>query len=239
MGTELIKEFTITTNFNDCYDNLKMSSILDLSQEIAAEHADILGCGFDAFIKDNLIWVIVRNKYEILGSLKDLKKVRIKTYPLKNKLVEYPRDYEFYNSNDELIIKGRSIWMIYDLNKKSVISTDLKIYEEGNLGVFKERIKRLPKPSPDEDYFVKNFMVTQSLLDHNMHLNNSRSLDLFIDIFNPKKEDEIVSFQVEYVNQCFLNDLLSIYKFRDGNKCYIYAFKDEELKIYYEVTLKE
>ena len=43
---ELTKEFTITTNLRDCYDNLKISSILDLTQEIASLHADILHVGF-------------------------------------------------------------------------------------------------------------------------------------------------------------------------------------------------
>lgn len=232
---ELCEIFTITTNFRDCYDYLKMSSILDFAQEIATHHANILHVGFDDFILKNLIWVIVRNKFEITGDISNLSKVKIKTYPLKNNLMEYPRDYEIYNENDELIIKGRSIWMIYSLIDKTVATPHLEIYDEGRKGVFDFRLKRLPKPTRKEEDYVKDIIVKQSLLDHNMHLNNSHCADLFIDLFNPDKDLKIKSFQIEYTSQCFLNDLLSLYKYRIDNKYYIYAYKDDTLKFYFEV----
>lgn len=232
---ELTETFTITTNSRDCYDELKISSILDLTQEIATHHADILHVGFDDFISKNLIWVIVRNKFEIIGNISNLSNVKIKTYPLKNNLMEYPRDYEIYDEKDELIIKGRSIWMVYSLTDKTVATPHLDIYDEGRKGVFENRLKRLPKPIRKEEDYVKDIIVKQSLLDHNMHLNNSHCADLFIDLFNPDKDLKIKSFQIEYASQCYLNDLLSLYKYKIDNKYYIYAYKDETLKFYFEV----
>ena len=192
---ELTENFTITTNLRDCFDELKMSSILDLTQEIATHHADILHVGFNDFIKDNLIWVIVRNRFEIIKDISNLSNVTIKTYPLKNNLMEYPRDYEIYNGKNELIIKGRSIWMIYSLNKKNVATPHLEIYEEGRKGVFENRLKRL----------------------------------------HPSKDIKIKSFQIEYTSQCYLNDLISLYKYKIDNKYYVYAYKDDTLKFYFEV----
>lgn len=232
---ELTKEFTITTNLRDCYDNLKISSILDLTQEIASLHADILHVGFNDFYKNNLIWVIVRNKFEIVSECSNLSKVKVKTYPLKNNLVEYPRDYEIYDENDQLIIKGRSIWMIYDLTTKNVTTPKLDIFDEGQNGVFTQRIRRLPKPIKNEKDFDSYFYVKKSLLDHNNHLNNSHCADLFLDLFNPESDLKIESFQMEYVSQCFLNDKLSIYKHKEGNKYLIYAYLDDVLKFYFEV----
>ncbi len=232
---ELTENFTITTNLRDCFDELKMSSILDLTQEIATHHADILHVGFNDFIKDNLIWVIVRNRFEIIKDISNLSNVTIKTYPLKNNLMEYPRDYEIYNGKNELIIKGRSIWMIYSLNKKNVATPHLEIYEEGRKGVFENRLKRLPKPLKNKEDYVKDIIVRQSLLDHNMHLNNSHCADLFIDLFNPSKDIKIKSFQIEYTSQCYLNDLISVYKYKIDNKYYVYAYKDDTLKFYFEV----
>ncbi len=232
---ELSEEFTITTNLRDCYDNLKMSSVLDLTQEIATHHANILNVGFDDFIVKNYIRVIVRNRFDIVGDIYNLSKVKIKTYPLKNNLMEYPRDYEIYNEKDELIIKGRSIWMVYDFVKKSIATPHLEIYDEGRVGVFNERLKRLPKPIKSSEHYIKDIVVRKSLLDHNMHLNNSHCVDLFLDLFNPDKETKIKSFHVEYVSQCYLNDRLSVYKYHNLNNFYIYIYKDDELKIYFEV----
>lgn len=227
--------FKITTNLRDCYDYIKPSTILDLSQEIACDHADILHVGFDDFIKNNWIWVIVRNKYVILKHVKNLKHVRVYTYPLKNRLFEQPRDYEFYDyDTNELIMKGRSIWVVFNIETKKIEAPDLRIYDPERKGVFEERVKKLEKIDISKEDYVKDIIVTQSMLDHNGHLNNTRTLDYFIDLFNPKDDLFINSFQVEYVSQCYLNDLLSLYKKKIGNKYYIYIYKDEELKIYYE-----
>ena len=50
------KAFTVTNNMLDAFDNLMMSSILDISQEIAGDHANLLHVGFDEFIKRVRRW---------------------------------------------------------------------------------------------------------------------------------------------------------------------------------------
>ena len=42
----------------DCYDRITPCCILDLAQDIAGKHADILGIGYQDFIVNNRIWVL-------------------------------------------------------------------------------------------------------------------------------------------------------------------------------------
>ena len=80
METKYKKIYQITTNMMDCHDCLKMSTLLDIAQEVAGDHADELGCGFEVMIKQNLIWVIVRNYVEILKkpvNFKILKRLKL------------------------------------------------------------------------------------------------------------------------------------------------------------------
>lgn len=222
------KEYTITYNSVDCYDFLKPSAILDLTQDIAAEHADKLGIGFEDFIKKDLIWVVVRNHFEILKPIKLPKRVKIVTYPIKNRLIEYPRDYEVYY-DDELFIKGRSIRMIFDLKKQSPISENFEVLNNNIPGLFKERIRKLQLPEFNESDYVKEVEVLPSMMDHNMHLNNTRSLDFYIDVFPPLKDTHIKSFQVEYTKQCFKGQKIKLYKKEDENTNYLVGKINDEI----------
>lgn len=69
--SSLTKEVTVTINDLDGYDYLKPSSILDFAQLVASKHAESLGMGFEDFIKKDLIWVVVRNYFEIIKPIKN------------------------------------------------------------------------------------------------------------------------------------------------------------------------
>lgn len=82
MYTNTFEEFfRITTNMVDENDYLKLSSILDIAQNIAGDHATELKIGFNEFIKKDLIWVLIRNKVEIVKNIHDPKIIKAVTYP--------------------------------------------------------------------------------------------------------------------------------------------------------------
>lgn len=235
MIKDYTREFTITNNYLDTYDNLKPSAILDLSQEIAGSHAKLLDVGFNEFIARGLIWVIVRNKVEIVKNIRQLENVKIRSMLTKARLIELPRDYEFY-ANNELFIKERSVWMIFDLNtKKVVLPNEFETLKTDYEGIF-PRVKKLTELKKEELEFNKDFIVPFSYLDHNGHMNNTHYLDLFLDVYKPKKEEVLKSFQVEYISQCYLDEKISLYTLVKNNTKYLYGYNGEELKFYLEAN---
>lgn len=232
--TKFSKKFTVTNNLLTTYDYLKPSAILDYAQEIAGNHADELGVGFNEFIKNDLIWIIVRNKVQILKTVKQIKETKVDSFITKPRLFELPRDYVFYH-NDEEIIHARSIWVIFNLKEKRVVvPTDYKVLFTEDEGLF-PRIKKLPIIQKDNLHYEKDFVVPYSYLDHNGHMNNTHYLDLFLDIFKPQDNEIIKEFQVEYISQCYLGDTLSLYSYVIENKKYLYGYCKDELKFYLEV----
>ncbi|MCI6789301.1 MAG: thioesterase [Mollicutes bacterium] len=233
----LNRDYVITTNMLDCYDRLKLSSILDLTQAISGEHADLLDIGFSNFIKKGLIWVVIRTKFEFFDNPKNIKKLNIRTSLATPRLFECPRDYEIKN-DEEVIAKGRSIWAIYDINnKKIVLPNDYETLLIDNKGLF-PRIKKIELIDKNLLKKISSFKVPFSMLDHNLHMNNTHYLDLFFDVFKPNKIDEIQSFQVEYVSQCYLDDVIDLYIYENANKKYLYGYIENNLKFYIEVTFK-
>ena len=77
--------YVITTNNLDAYDHLTVTSVLDLCQSIASNHANELGIGYDEFIKENKQWLIIGNKFTFLKDLVSPYKIVIETFPLKSR----------------------------------------------------------------------------------------------------------------------------------------------------------
>lgn len=232
---DLKKDYVITTNMLDCYDRLKLSSILDLTQTISSEHADLLDIGFSNFIKKGLIWLVIRTKFEFFENPLNIKNLSIRTSLVTPRLFECPRDYEIIDG-DAVIAKGRSIWAIYDINnKKIILPNDFENLLIDNKGFF-SRVRKLELIDKNLLKKVSSFRVPFSMVDHNLHMNNTHYLDIFLDVFKPNKIDEIHSFQVEYISQCYLDDVIDLYIFENNNKKYLYGYIENDLKFYIEVV---
>ena len=225
------KTYQITTNMLDCHDCLKMSTLLDVAQEIAGDHAEELGCGFETMIKQDLIWVIVRNYVEIIKKPINFKEIEVVTYPLKPRFVEFNRETEFYHDG-ELFAVSRSTWMIINIKDFSVKAPDFFKGFDDDLGYFKRRIRKLPVIEKSQLQKVKEVDVLYSMLDHNGHMNNTKYVDFYLDIFRP--EFSVKTLQIEYIKQSFLDDKLSLYIKENEGKRYLSGYKDDELKFYME-----
>lgn len=225
------KTYQITTNMLDCHDCLKMSTLLDVAQEVAGDHADELGCGFETMIKQDLIWVIVRNYIEIIKKPINFKEIEVVTYPLKPRFVEFNRETEFYH-NGELFAVSRSTWMVINIKDFSVKAPDFFKDFDDDLGYFKRRIRKLPVVDKSQLQKVKEAEVLYSMLDHNGHMNNTKYVDFYLDIF--RSELSVKTLQIEYIKQSFLDDKLSLYIKENEGKRYLSGYKDDELKFYME-----
>lgn len=225
------KTYQITTNMLDCHDCLKMSTLLDVAQEVAGDHAEELGCGFETMIKQDLIWVIVRNYVEIIKKPINFKEIEVVTYPLKPRFVEFNRETEFYHDG-VLFAVSRSTWMVINIKDFSVKAPDFFKGFDDDLGYFKRRIRKLPVIEKSQLQKVKEVDVLYSMLDHNGHMNNTKYVDFYLDIFRP--EFSVKTLQIEYIKQSFLDDKLSLYIKENEGKRYLSGYKDDELKFYME-----
>lgn len=218
------KRYTITTNMLDANDNLRLAGIFDISQRIAGEHAEIIGCGFNKMIEQNLIWVVTKHYIEFSRPVKDSDNIDVLTYPLKPRIIEFCRENEF-SINDEVVAHSTSSWMVYNIKTNSIdrcsAFENLEFHEQ----FFKERVKRLPHLKKDALEFYKNVEVTYSMIDHNKHMNNTHYFDFFLDAFAPEKPIQIA--QIEYLNQAYLGNIIELFKYKDGEFDELYGFIGE------------
>lgn len=182
------------------------SSVLDLFQDTAGEHASSLGIGYTDLRPKNLCWMLSRVAYRILKQPKLFSDVTVKTWPIESKRIEFDRDYAVYDENGETLIVGSSQWVILDItNRESPKIVPARGFDMGIGEYISERSMEKPFPriapgfeTVGDGYFTKSGYTD---IDTNGHVNNIRYSTFVLNALDLPPEKEIISFRIDYIKE--------------------------------------
>lgn len=195
-------------SFFDVNDKITIKSILNIFQDAASYHASKIGVGYEEMLEKNLYWVLSRIKFDILKQPKIDEEVIIKTWPLEKGRIDFDRDFKISNLQGETLIIGTTKWCVIDTITRQLQRTNNVNYNGIHLNeknYFDKFIKiNTPELQPNYIYTHK---VLYSDLDHNKHMNNTNYALLISNIIQNK---EIKHFEINYLNECLLNDEIKL-----------------------------
>lgn len=210
------KKYSITQNYLDKNDRIIATGILDIFQDAASKHANVIRVGFNDLVDKGYYWVLSKNRYCVLKDVKGITDFNLKTYQTEISFASYNRDFFMTNDNGELLIIGDSKWCVLDKNTLKIVPSKLVggLQEIGSPKAFNEKFTRIEKL---ESYDYKyDYTVVYCDLDHNGHMNNVKYVN---QIINYLQDETIVYLEIDYVNQCYLNDELQyLFKKINDNK---------------------
>lgn len=225
------KTYSYTVNCRDCYDRFSVVSILNFFQDIASKHVEKWECGFDDLIRKGYLWVLVRTKFDILknpNSKDNL--ITVETWERDRSRADFTRDYVIYSENGEKLIIGTSKWCLLDMNTRRVLPTKLiqetLTYKEKYN--YQNEIKKLvfPNIEANESFEEK---VTFTKVDHNGHMNNTHYAEFILDAIRLKKNEVIKSFQIDYLKEAFLDDIIGLKTERTEDEVFIEGYRNNDL----------
>lgn len=238
MKNELELEFRLTVGDLDDKDNITFYSIANLFQEAATIHAEELNVGYDKMIEKNLAWIVARNKITIINNIKPSKIVKVKTWPHPNGRFDFDRDYLLLDENNNLIAKGTSKWLVYDL-KRNFLCSSKGIMEDVNFKEEKNYSTKFDKINYGDfnDYnYISDYKIQKSDIDHYGHMNNAKYFILMNNALNIDVKN-ITEVQIDYLNQGYLNDNIKLYQKISNNEYYLIGKKDENIVFAIKVIL--
>ena len=173
--------FTLTDLDVDCFCKLKLSSLLFYAQEVAGKHSALLGADYDTLAQKKLFWAVTRHKVQItrLPSLGE--NITVETWPMPTTRVAFPRAMAAYDSQGNELFRSISIWVLMDLENRSMVLPGNSGVNVGGLLTGNELSvphSILPKALCNSTQRT----VTYSCLDRNGHMNNTRYLDWVADL---------------------------------------------------------
>jgi len=206
------EKFRIRTYECGVDGRIKVFSLMQYLQEIAALHAEQLGLGFDKLSEMGGYWVLSNIRIEISRLPGREDEVTLRTWPSGYSRTIATREFIGKDQNGSELFRAGSEWMV--LNKKT---NRLKNLFKLDLNLPKTGIKALPdelsRLEPHSDYRKVDMVhVPRSSIDLNGHVNNTEYVRWGIDALRRefKLNENIRCVQATYLSEAFEGDELDL-----------------------------
>lgn len=220
MNQEYSKRAWLGLDSFDVYDRIFPSRYLTLAQDMAGEHADLLGCGYSDLRPRNLMWIIVRTRLDILAEPEDKCEVILTTKVKRPAGLMFDREVKIERASDGLLLaRGVSAWCVANLETRRLVRPSEISYPDTFEGpyLFDEHLRAIPDfEAAGQPALVRRVNFTD--LDHNRHMNNCRYADALLDAISPRADERLASLEINFERECLEGDSLSIYLDRPNEK---------------------
>jgi len=239
--SKLINKYKVTFNDIDFTKKIKLSTIFNYFQEVGDIHSQETG-GSTTLLQQEygLTWVLTRIKVDIERYPVWNEEIILETWFHKPKKYQIQRDFIVKDSNENIIIRALSSWIIFDIKERKMKSIDS--FESNLLGYLDENaidynLKKI-KPIKEVDLVYKR-LIGCSDIDANKHLNNSKYVDFIIDCFSIEELEKYcaTSIQVDYLNEALPGDTIVFYKHVNLDKVYIEGIKESDNSVIFRANI--
>jgi acyl-ACP thioesterase len=219
---KLEKEYPVHVYETGPDGRLNLHSLFDYFQDIASDHAVLLGFGRDDLMKQNHFWVLSRIYAEITAWPSWGESINVKTWTRGTDRLFAVRDFEARYPDGRSIAHATSSWLIVDRDTKRIQRP------ENNLSLLNSELtdeKALPRNAMKLELAYENgrstppFHVSISDLDINLHTNNARYLKWITDSYDLDfiLNNVPLSAEINYLAESRFNDNIAITISEEGN----------------------
>ena len=231
MLKQYTQEFRIASYQTDLSARIRPSAILEIMQEMAGAHAELLGVGRSHLLPMNLAWVLTRvevrmERYPLSGEV-----ISVETFPMPNRRVFFPRYFIFRDAEGKEIGCAGSMWVILDItSRKMTNAVEITALLPDN----SDLTAPMGMPATVEEIGgapqEEQRMPVYSDLDVNGHVNNTRYLDWCCNALGIEtmRASVIKQFAVNYNLEILPGQTVQTRLHRQNNAFSFSGFEDEK-----------
>lgn len=179
------KIFTVSDYECDRFGQLKIRSLFNYFQDMADDHADQMGIGYDFCLKRGVGWIGVAYHVIFQKLPKWGDQIEIFTWPSVSTPVSGIREFEVKDLSGGTLIKASSQWALIDLIQKRpvLVSKHIGSYELIPERMVETDFKKLEAPIK-ADILISE-VIREDDIDINQHVNNAVYPSWSMDAFSP------------------------------------------------------
>ncbi len=211
-----IKSFDIDFN-----QDLKLSMLFSYLQNIAEEHATLLGVGYDHLVNDGIAWILSRSKLDIKRMPKWKETIKIKTWAKGIDRLFALRDFLVYDSSGNVIISVTQNWLLISMKNLRPLKIESLggFLNDSTLHAIDEKLDKLiiPEDANVVDRITKD--IRTSDIDINLHVNNAKYADWILDMLVDEflNKEKIESVEINFLSEIKINSRIELIKSKDSN----------------------
>ena len=193
---------------------LKLASLLDFAQDMAGDHADILGFGNDLLLEHRIVWVLSRIKLKMDSYPLWREDMEISTWHRGLEGPLYIRDYRMADANGRQIGVMTTSWLLLNVDERRIVRSDVatdgdRICTDKAMDELATKV-RLPKDIVMED--CGEHRVCYSDVDKNGHTNNVRYTVWALDALDRDfvTEHPVREYEINFVKEAMPDEVVRI-----------------------------
>lgn len=227
------EELTISSFMVDGKLLLTPTLLFNLLQDVAVNHVDVVGIGWDFLHGHNQFWALSRMDVEILRRPHWHEQVKITTWGKKHNYLVQPRDFQMETLEGEVLVRATANWVILDTEDGTPKMLDeyeplLKNNHERH--AIEKPAARLRTAVPLGDATFQP--VVYSCIDMNRHANNSSYVTWAMDSFDNEfhRTHELAFLSINYLQQTHADDEYAVARTETAPNdflCSIYSKRDQ------------
>ena len=207
------ESFTLSTLICDQDDRLTLWGLARLFQDVAGDHSDSLGVGFEGLKPRHKAWVLTHAYYDIQRLPLAGERLTLRTWPKPDNGLIAPRDYQLIDSDGMICASSASNWVVLDMDSRRVSRLRdiiLPFEMENDDATRFHKLEKLAMPS--EMSLLRHIDVPYSALDHTRHVNNAEYIKWICDsipeicMSRNGNCSEISEFEINYVRETQYGD---------------------------------
>ena len=210
----LIKQFTPTASDIDLFGRLRLSALLQLMQNMATDHAEILNFG-GTFMQERYgaFWLMARTSLSFSQPILHTDTLEVHTsHRGFTKGVTIFRDFDFYVRGKQ-IGEATTSWVIVDINSRKIVKPAqiTELVDSPKPSVLKTTVpEKIQLPTDLAFSIHRECMYSDT--DINGHMNNTKYADIALDAlhFEQFAGQYISEMQINYLKECFPGDTLTL-----------------------------
>ncbi len=207
------QELSTKSYFVNRFAELSTSYLFWQIQEIAWEHAEMLGVGFENLQQDKQFWVLSRLLVKIDRRPRWGEKFRLETWPAGTDGFLAHRDIRFIDESGTTIIRATTSWLVLDLKTKRILRFDsFNNFPFHDERVFDGFAGKVPSPKSEKELVFTPVLLNE--IDVNQHFNSGRYLERIIDSYDFDFHDKnrLIEFEINFAKEGIPGDFLSVKK---------------------------
>lgn len=213
MPLELTEDYRLRWNDFDRYGRIAPDSVLDICQSLAITHAEHIGIGRARLLENDLVWVLVRVKFEIMRT-PAREVLQVRTWPHSPSSVAFLRDFIFSDAQGPAI-KATSEWVLMNTQTRKFARFDesmLTSTDYASERAFESKPKKIAPLALDS---VARPLLTcvpnYNDIDINGHVNNARYPVYVMNALTLAPDQQLHSLQIDYRHEIAPQTTIAIY----------------------------
>lgn len=226
------EEFRLRTVDCDLTGEWRPSAIMQTMQELAGIHSELLGCGRNALIQQNIVWVLARCEIHMDRYPKVGEHVTAETYPTATRRWFFPRYYVFRDGDGNSLGCAATLWVLLDLDSRRMLppaSLNRILPDNADLPVpigLPATVDEVPGEEKTAWRKPQYFDI-----DMNGHVNNTRYVDWACDVLGVDAMQKycLETIIVNYDAEVLPGQEITLRAFQNGLQYRVAGYREDKL----------